>query len=189
MLSINDLRAGAYLVYNGDPYVVLKHSFIKMAQSKGIMRTTMKNLKTGRVLEETFKGQEKLEEADIKRSKANYLYQESDQFYFMDAETYDQFFVTEGQLGEQKNFLKENLPVDVLTFNGAPINIELPKKVQLKVTLTAPGVRGDTAQGSVTKKATVETGYIIDVPLFIKQDEVIEINTATGEYVGKAGSK
>jgi elongation factor P len=186
MLSINDLRAGAYLVYNGDPYVVLRHSFIKMAQSKGIMRTTMKNLKTGRVLEETFKGQEKLEEADIKRSKANYLYQQDNQYFFMDAETYDQFFVTEEQIGDNKRYLKENLPVDVLTFNDLPINIELPKKVQLKVTLTATGVRGDTAQGSVMKQATVETGYTLGVPLFIKQDEMIEINTETGQYAGKA---
>jgi elongation factor P len=185
MLSINDLRAGAYLVYNGDPYVVLKHSFIKMAQSKGIMRTTMKNLKTGRVLEETFKGQEKLAEADIRRSKANYLYQEGNQYFFMDAETYDQFFVTEEQMGENKHFLKENLTIDVLNFNDEPISVELPKKVQLKVTMTAPGVRGDTAQGSVMKQATVETGYSLNVPLFIKQDEIIEINTETGEYVGK----
>jgi elongation factor P len=185
MLSINDLRVGAYLVYNGDPYVVLKHSFIKMAQSKGIMRTTMKNLKTGRVLEETFKGQEKMEEADIKRSRANYLYQEGSQYFFMDAETYDQFFVTQEQIGDNKHYLTENLPVDVMTFNDAPIDIVLPKKVKLKVTMTDPGVRGDTAQGSVMKPATVETGYELNVPLFIKQDETIWINTETGEYAGK----
>jgi elongation factor P len=186
MLTINDLRAGVYVVYNGDPYVVMKHSFIKMAQSKGIMRTTMKNLKNGKTLEETFKGQEKFEQADIKRSKASYLYQEGDQYFFMDAENYDQFFVTKEQLGDSVNYLKENLTVDVLHFNDAPITIELPKKVQLKVTMTPPGVRGDTAQGSVMKQATVETGYSLGVPLFIKQDEMIEINTETGEYVGKA---
>ena len=187
MLTINDLRAGVYVVYNGDPYVVVKHSFIKMAQSKGIMRTTMKNLKTGRMLEETFKGQKlELEPADIRRSKANYLYQEGDQYFFMDNESYDQFFVTKEQLGDSVNYLKENVIVDVLHFNDAPITIELPKKVQLKVTMTAPGVRGDTAQGSVMKQATVETGYSLGVPLFIKQDEMIEINTETGQYVGKA---
>jgi elongation factor P len=187
MLTINDLRAGVYVVYNNDPYVVVKHSFIKMAQSKGIMRTTMKNLKTGRMLEETFKGQKlELEPADIKRSKANYLYQEGDQYFFMDNESYDQFFVTAEQLGDNTHYLKENLTVDVLRFNDAPINIELPKKVQLQVTMTPPGVRGDTAQGSVMKQATVETGYSLGVPLFIKQGEMIEINTETGEYVGKA---
>ncbi|MFH1207436.1 MAG: elongation factor P [Patescibacteria group bacterium] len=186
MLSINDLRAGAYLVYQGDPFVVLKHSFIKMAQSKGIMRTTLKNLKTGKVLEETFKGQEKLEEADIRKSKANYLYRDGGQFFFMDAATYDQFFVTEAQLGDKKGYLKENTEVEVLNFNDSPITIELPKKITLKVTMTAPGVRGDTAQGAVMKPATVETGLEISVPLFIKQDEMVVVNTETGEYVGKA---
>ncbi|MDD5110885.1 MAG: elongation factor P [Patescibacteria group bacterium] len=186
MLSINDLRAGAYLVYQGEPYVVLKHSFIKMAQSKGIMRTTLKNLKTGKVLEETFKGQEKLEEADIRKSKANYLYREGDPFFFMDEVTYDQFFVTEAQLGDKKDYLKENTEIEVLNFNDAPITIDLPKKMTLKVTMTAPGVRGDTAQGSVMKPATLETGVEISVPLFIKQDEMVIVNTETGEYVGKA---
>lgn len=185
MLTINDLRSGACIVYRGEPYQVVKHNFIKMAQSKGIMRTTLRNLKTGNVLEETFKGQDKLEEADIKKTKANYLYQDRDNFYFMDQQSYDQFFVTSGQLGDKKNYLKENLEVDVLNFNDNPINVELPKKVVLKVTLTAPGVRGDTAQGSVTKKATLETGVSVGVPLFVKQDEMIEINTDTGEYVGK----
>ena len=185
MLTINDLKSGAFIVHRGEPYQVIKHDFIKMAQSKGIMRTTLKNLKTGNVLEETFKGQDKIEEADIQRSKANYLYQDGDNFYFMDQESYDQFFVTSKQLGEKKNFLKENLEVDVLNFNDSPINVELPKKVILKVTLAPPSIRGDTAQGSVTKKVTLETGINIDVPLFIKQEEMVEINTDTGKYVGK----
>lgn len=185
MLTINDLRAGVYFVLNNEPYQVVRHDFIKMAQSKGIMRVTVRNLKTGSVLEKTFKGQEKFKEADIKKTKANYLYQEEKNYNFMDQESYDQFFVTEEQLGDKKNFLKENQEVAVLNFNGTPINVDLPKKIKLKVTLTAPGVRGDTAQGSVMKKATLETGYVIDVPLFIKQDEMIEINTETGEYMGK----
>lgn len=185
MLTINDLRAGVCINLEGEPYQVVRHDFIKMAQSRGIMRVTVRNLKTGNVLEKTFKGQEKFEEADMKKTKANYLYQEGKNYNFMDQESYDQFFVTEEQLGDKKNFLKENQEVAVLNFNGMPINIDLPKKIKLKVTLTAPGVRGDTAQGSVMKKATLETGYTIDVPLFIKQDEMIEINTETGEYVGK----
>ena len=171
---------------NGDPYVVLKHDFIKMAQSRGIMRTTLRNLKTGQVLEKTFKGQEKLAEADIRRGKANYLYKEGDNFNFMDAGTYDQFFVTGEQLGGKQHFLIENLEVEVLYFNDVPIAVEPPKKTKLKVTLADPGVRGDTAQGSVMKKATLETGLVVDVPLFIKQGEVIEVNTETGKYVGKA---
>lgn len=186
MLTINDLRAGAYLTYSGDPYVVLKHSFIKMAQSKGIMRVTLRNLRTGQVLEETFKGQEKIEEADIRRAKANYLYAEGDNYYFMDQESYDQFFVTSHQLGDQQRYLTENLPVEVLYYNDAPIYVELPKKITGTVAEAPPGIRGDTAQGSVTKKVTLDSGLVVDVPLFIKQGDVLEINTETGKYVGKA---
>lgn len=186
MLTINDLKAGAYCVLNGDPYVVLKHDFIKMAQSRGIMRTTLRNMRTGQVLEKTFKGQEKLDEADIRRGKATYLYKEGENYNFMDTVSYEQFFVTGEQLGEKGHFLTENLEVEVLYFNDAPITVELPKKVKLKVSLAAPGVRGDTAQGSANKQATLETGYVADVPLFIKQGEEIEINTETGKYVGKA---
>ncbi len=186
MLSINSLKTGATFVYNGDPYVVLKHDFIKMAQSRGMMRATIKNIKTGKVIEETFKGQEKLESADLNRSKATFLYREGDNFYFMDAASFDQFFVTAEQLADKKNYLKDGLEVEVLNFNGVPINIELPKKINAKVVLAPPGIRGDTAQGSVTKKATLDTGQVVDVPLFIDQGEEVIINTETGKYISKA---
>jgi len=167
MLAINNLKTGTYIVLEGEPFVILKHDFVKMGRGQGVMRTTVKNLKTGKTLERSFKGSDKIEAADIS--------------------TYDQFFVTEEQLGgNKKDFLKENLEVDVLNFNNAPINIELPKKIKLSVTSSPPGVRGDTAQGSVTKKVTLETGYVVDTPLFIKQGDKVEINTETGKYVGKA---
>jgi len=186
MLSINELRTGTYFVFRGDPYVVIKHGFVKMGRGQGIMRATIRNLKTSQVLEESFKGQEKIEEADIRRSKASYLYQEGNNYNFMDSENYDQFFVTAEQLDDKKQFLIENLVVDVINFNEMPINIELPKKIKLKVKLAPPGVKGDTAQGSATKKVTLENDLTVDVPLFIKQDETIEVNTETGKYVGKA---
>ncbi|MFA6098007.1 MAG: elongation factor P [Patescibacteria group bacterium] len=186
MLTINDLKTGAYLTLQGEPYVVVKHDFIKMAQSKGIMRVNLRNLKTGQVLDQTFKGQEKIEEADISRSKANYLYQDGQSYYFMDNSSYDQFFVSETQLGDKRNFLIENMEVEVLNYNGEPINIEVPNKVKLKVKQAPPGIRGDTAQGSVTKRVTLENGYEVDTPLFIKEGEIVEVNTETGKYVGKA---
>ncbi|MFA5134239.1 MAG: elongation factor P [Patescibacteria group bacterium] len=187
MLAINDLKAGTYVVLNGDPFVIMKHSFVKMGRGQGVMRTTVRNLKTGKTLEQTFKGQDKVEQADISRSKANYLYEDGGQFFFMDAGTYDQFFITKEQLGEGlAQFLKENLEVDVLNFNKVPITVELPKKMTYEVTSSPPGIRGDTAQGSVTKKVTLETGYVLDAPLFIEQGDVVEINTETGKYVGKA---
>ncbi|MFH0805149.1 MAG: elongation factor P [Patescibacteria group bacterium] len=189
MLTINDLRAGVYVVLNGDPYVVVSHSFIKMAMAKGIVRTTLRNLKTGRTLEQTFKGQEKLDAADVSRSKATYLYADGDQLYFMDGTTFDQFFIPSGQLGDQGKFLKEGLEVDVVSFNGQPISVELPNKLQLKIVMAPPGVRGDTAQGSVMKKATLETGQVVDVPLFVNQGDEVIVNTETGKYVSKAQSQ
>lgn len=186
MLNINDLKSGTYFIFRGDPFVVVKHDFVKMGRGQGIMKATIRNLKTGQVLEESFRGSEKIEEADIKRSKANFLYQEGNNYNFMDSGSYDQFFVTEEQLGDKKRFLVENLEVEVVNFNNTPINIDLPKKIKLKVKLAPPGVRGDTAQGSVTKKVTLENEVVVDVPLFIKQGEEVEVNTETGKYVGKA---
>lgn len=186
MLAINDCKAGKYIVLEGEPFVVLKHDFIKMGRGQGVMRTSIKNLKTGKTMDKTFKGADRIEEADISRSKANYLYQDGENYYFMDASTYDQFFVTEEQIGEdQALFLKENLEVEVLNFNGQAINVELPTKIKYVVKSAPPGVRGDTAQGSVTKKVTLETDVVVDVPLFIKEGETIEINVETGKYVGK----
>ena len=186
MLAINDCKSGRYIVLDGEPFVILKHDFIKMGRGQGVMRTSIKNLKTGKTLDKNFKGSDKVEEADISRSKANYLYQENIQYYFMDSTSYDQFFVTEDQIGKEKiGFLKENLEVDVLNFNGQAINVELPTKIKYIVKSAPPGVRGDTAQGSVTKKVTLETDVVIDVPLFIKEGETIEINIETGKYVGK----
>ncbi|XOU94085.1 MAG: elongation factor P [Candidatus Kerfeldbacteria bacterium] len=186
MIESNNLRAGVYITLDGDPFVIVKHDFIKMGRGKGVMRITAKNLKTGQTLEKSFKGSEKAEEADISRSKANYLYQEGDNYYFMDGVSFDQFFVTEKQLGEKKKFLIENLEVDVLNFNSSPIGVEIPTKIKYEIKLAPPGVRGDTAQGSVTKKATLETDLVIDVPLFIEQGEKVIVNTNTGKYVGKA---
>ena len=186
MLEINSLRAGIYIVLEGEPFVIVKHDFIKMGRGKGVMRITVKNLKTGQTLEKSFKGQEKIEEANISRSKANYLYKEGQEYFFMDGISYDQFFVSAKQLGEQTNYLKENLEVDVLNFNNSPISVELPKKIELEVKSAPPGVRGDTAQGSVTKKVTLETDQVADTPLFINQGDKVIINTETGKYVGKA---
>ena len=187
MLAINDLKAGIYIVYQDEPFVILKHDFIKMGRGQGVMRTSIKNLKTGKILDHSFRGQDRVAQADISRAKANYLYHEGNDYFFMDQKSYDQFFVIAEQLGKDKiPFLKENLEVDVLMYNGTPINVELPKKVTFTVVQAPPGVRGDTAQGSVTKKVTLETGQVIDAPLFINQDDKVIVNTETGKYVSKA---
>ncbi len=186
MLAINDLKSGTYIVVDGEPFVITKHSFVKMGRGQGVMRTTVRNLKTGQTLEKSFKGADKVEQADITRSKANYLYQEGNEYHFMDQESYDQFFVTDAQLGDAARYLIENLTVDVLQFNGHAINVEIPTKITYTVSQAPPGVRGDTAQGSVTKKVTLENGLEINTPLFISAGDEIIINTESGEYVGKA---
>lgn len=186
MLEINSLRAGVYIVLDGEPFVIVKHDFIKMGRGKGVMRVTVKNLRTGQTLEKSFKGQEKIEPADISRSKANYLYNEGSEYFFMDSVSYDQFFITGQQLGDKIQYLKENLEVEVLNFNSSPISVELPKKIELEVISAPPGVRGDTAQGSVTKKVTLETEQVVDAPLFINKGEKVIINTDTGKYVSKS---
>lgn len=185
MLVINDLKSGTYIVVDGEPFVITKHSFVKMGRGQGVMRTTLKNLKTGQTLEKTFKGADKVEAADITRSKANYLYQEASEYHFMDQQSYDQFFVTAEQLGDSAKYLIENVAVEVLLFNGEPIGVEIPTKVTYAVSQAPPGVRGDTAQGSVTKKVTLENGLEVDVPLFINAGDHIIMNTESGKYVGK----
>lgn len=186
MLAINDLKSGTYIVVDGEPFAITKHSFVKMGRGQGVMRTTLRNLKTGQTLDKTFKGADKVDQADISRSKANYLYQEGNEYHFMDQESYDQFFVIGEQLGESAQYLIENLGVDVLLFNGQPIGVEIPTKITYAVTQAPPGIRGDTAQGSVTKKVTLQNGLEVNVPLFISEGDQIVVNTDSGEYVGKA---
>lgn len=186
MPTISDIRVGFYLVHNGDPYIVVKTDFIKMAQSGGIMRTTIRNLVNGNVLKVTYKGGETIEEADISRGKATFLYSDGESCHFMDSTSYEQFFMSIAALGDKVKFMTENLAVDALLFNGNAVNIELPKKVTLKITETEPAVRGDTAQGSVMKPATLETGAVIQVPLFVKTGESIVVNTERGDYVERA---
>lgn len=186
MLAINDLKSGTTIVLDGEPYRIIKHDFIKMGRGQGAMRTSIKNLKSGKTIDKTFKGQEKIDLADITRSQANYLYNEGDEYYFMDQQSYDQFFVTKEQIGDAIKYLTEDIEVDVLNFNNQPINIELPTKITYSVKQAPPGIRGDTAQGSVTKKVTLNNDLEIDVPLFIDQGDTVIVNTESGKYVSKA---
>ncbi|HCJ52749.1 MAG TPA: elongation factor P [Candidatus Kerfeldbacteria bacterium] len=186
MATTSDIRLGFYLVHSGEPYVVFATDFMKKAQSKGMLRTSIRNLLNGNVLKVTYRSGEQIEEADITHSKATYLYEDGTQFHFMDAKSYEQFFLPAASIGDQKDFLMENQEVDVVQFNGSPITIELPKKIVLEVIETEPAVRGDTAQGTVTKPAKMSTGAEVAVPLFVKTGDKIRINTETREYVERA---
>lgn len=186
MLTINDLKTGTKLQINGEPYLVLKSEHTHLGRGGASVRVKVRNLLNGKVLEKVYKPGDRFEEADLKRSQASFLYAQGDEYYFMSEETYDQFFLSKKQLGLGSQLLKEGQIVDVLHFREAPISVSLPPKINLRVTQSPPGIRGDTAQGSVTKIVTLETGLQIQAPLFIKEGDTVKINTETGEYVERA---
>jgi len=182
--SLNSIRVGINILVNEEPYQVLEASFMRTAQRKPVMRTKLKNLLNGKIIEQSFKPGDKVEEADMSKTKASFLYMD-DQCHFMNQETFEQFDFPKDKLGDGVKFLKEGIEVSILNFNNEPVDIELPKKVTLKVTDSPPGVKGDTA-GNASKQATLETGLVVNVPLFIKTGEEIVVNTDTGDYVGRA---
>ena len=184
--SLNSIKIGLTLVIEDEPYIVMEASFMRTAQRKPVMRTKLKHVKTGRVREISFKPGDKVEEAVVEKQKASFLYQDPQFGYFMDAVTFEQEAIEKSILEDKLKLLKEGEPVTIIRFKGTVINVDLPVKVRLKVTSADPAVRGDTAQGGVMKDATVETGAVIKVPLFIEEGEDVIINTESGEYVERA---
>ena len=160
-----------------------------MGRGGAILRTKVKNLLTGNVFERTFKSGDQLSENDIEKVKANYLYGDGEFAYFMEIETYDQFQISKSALGDKFYYLKEYTSIEVFKFDDQPLSINLPHKMTLQVSETSEAVRGDTAQGNVTKDATLENGLVINVPHFVKQGEEVIINTETGEYAERAAKK
>lgn len=185
MLGINELKSGKNIVLDGLPFAVIYHEHSKTGRAGSVLRTRLKNLITGTVLEKTFQGAEQIEEADIIKSKAQFLYKEKDNFSFMDNENYDQFSLSASVLGSAVNYLIEGTEISVLYFNGNPINIELPIKIKLKVVEAPPGVRGNTVS-SGGKIVTLETGLKVSAPLFINEGDALIINTERDEYVSRA---
>lgn len=186
MLTMNDLKIGVVVTWKNEPYIVVTAQHVQMGRGGAILRTKLKNLLTGNMLEETFKSGDRLEEADLGRGKASFLYADGDAYHFMDSQTYDQFSLSGNDLGVKKGFLKEGQEVELLTYREKPVRVELPAKMAFRVTQTAGAERGNTAQGNVLKDATIETGLTLKVPLFVKQGDTIRVNTETGEYVERA---
>ena len=184
MLGLSDIKAGKNIVVEKIPYAVLYHEQSKTGRAGAVLRTRLKNLLTGAVLEKTFQGADKVEEADISKSKAQFLYREGEAYAFMDNESYEQFSLSKEVLGSAVNYLIEGTEVMVFNFNSIPVNIELPIKVTLHVVEAPPGIKGNsvTTGGKVAK---LETGLMVSVPLFIKEGEEVIINTERGEYVGR----
>jgi len=185
MLTINDLKPGIKAIFNGQPHVVVAAEHSKQGRAGGILRAKIKNLITGATIEHTFAGAEKLEEANLENKKAQFLYRDGDQFFFMDPVTFEQFELNKNQVGSAISFLKDGEEIELMYFDGAPINIQLPIKMKFKVTYTEPGFKGNTAT-NVLKPATLETGAEVKVPIFIKEGDVIIIDTRTGDYVERA---
>ena len=184
MISAGEFRNGVTMEIDGDPFVVLEFQHVKPGKGAAFVRTKIKNLKTGAVLEKTFRPTEKMPRAHIDRQDMQYLYNDGDLYYFMNNETFDQIAVNAHEVGDALEFVKENELVKILSYDGAVFGIEAPLFVELEITDTEPGFAGNTAQGA-TKPATVETGAQIQVPLFINQGEIVKIDTRTGEYLGR----
>ena len=181
MYQPTDLKKGTVCQIDGKPYHVVEYSQKVMGRGGSIVNVKLKNLIDGSVIPKTFKGQEKIERAEVNNKVAQYLYSDGDNFFFMDPESFEQFELPKEIVDESAGFLKEGDEISLQFFDGRVINVELPKNVYLAVTYTEDVVKGDTTS-SVLKDATLETGIVVKVPAFIKQGDIISVDTTTGEY-------
>jgi elongation factor P len=182
-VSTADFRKGLRIVFDGEPYTIVDFQHVKPGKGGAFVRTKLKHMRQGRVIDNTFRSGEKVELVDFEDKHMQFLYKD-DRFHFMDMETYDQVSLSEDEVGDAALYLKDNTEVEVLYIDGSPVSIELPNFIELAVARTDPGVRGDTAQGG-TKPATLETGAVLQVPLFLNEGDVVKVDTRTGEYLGR----
>ncbi len=182
MISTSDFRRGTKVEFKGEPYEVIEFQHVKMGRGGAFVRTKMKGLKSGKVIEETFNSGDKLPKAPLEEKEMQYLYAQDNLYYFMDNETYEQIPLNKDQLSDAILFLKENMNVNILYYKGEPISVALPIFVELEVIETEPGFKGDTASGG-SKPAVVETGASIKVPFHINEGDRIKIDTRTMEYI------
>ncbi len=181
-VDTSQFKNGLRMEIDGEPFVILYFQHVKPGKGGAFVRTKIKNLRTGKQVDKTFRSGEKVDEADVEDRTMQYLYRDGDALVFMDTSSYDQIPIPAEQVGDDILFLKENLEVDVLFWRGKPLNIELPAFIEAQITQCDPGVKGDTASGA-TKPATIETGATLQVPLFIKEGETIRVDTRSREYV------
>ena len=184
MISAGDFRNGLTIEYEGNVYQIIEFQHVKPGKGAAFVRTKLKNIKSGGVVEKTFRPTEKCPQAHIERKDMQYLYSDGDLYHFMDVETYDQIALSDDQVGDTLKFVKENEMVKILSHNNEVFAMEPPLFVELEITETEPGFKGDTSTGA-TKPATVETGALVYVPLFVEIGDVIKIDTRTGEYLSR----
>jgi elongation factor P len=182
MADTSDIKKGFKMLIDRVPYAVVEHQFVKPGKGQAFVRTRLRNMMTGAVIDRTFKSGEKLEKADTEERTVQYLYPEGDSRVFMDTQSYEQISLTDEQLGDSVHYLLDGTQVDVMLFEGKPIGVTPPTFVELVVTDTEPGFKGDTS-GNITKPATLETGLQVNVPLFVNVGDKLKIDTRNGEYV------
>ncbi len=182
MASTSEFRNGLTLILDGELYTIVEFQHVKPGKGGAFVRTRLKNVKTGRVIDRTFRSGEKVEDVRLEKKAVQYLYKDEDKFVFMDLNTYEQFPTSNEVVGETSKFLKEGMDVEILFHDLDPIGVDPPIFVELQIAQTEPGVKGDTASGG-SKPATLETGAIIQVPLFIEEGETVKVDTRTESYV------
>lgn len=186
VVDTSEFRNGLKVEIDGEPFEIIYFQHVKPGKGSAFVRTKLKSLLSGRLLEPTFKSGDRVAKADIDEREMQFLYLQGEEFHFMDARTYDQTFLNKEQLGEARNFLKENINVHIVFYKGKPVGVNLPNAVELRVEKCDPGVRGDTVSGA-QKPATLETGYVVQVPLFINEGDTLRIDTRSGEYLTRVG--
>lgn len=184
MISVNDLRTGLTIELEGSLYTVVEFMHVKPGKGAAFVRTKLKNIESGATIERTFRAGERVNRAHIETKEMQYLYNTGDDYHFMDSETFEQVVIGSDLLEDASAFLKDNMNVHVQFYQGKPIGVELPTFVELEVTHTEPGFKGDTATGG-TKPATLETGFVVQVPLFVNQGDIIRVDTRTKEYLSR----
>jgi elongation factor P len=182
--STNEFKGGLKIMLDGDPYSIVENEFVKPGKGQAFNRVKVRNLKTGRVIERTFKSGDSVEGADVVDAEMQYLYNDGEEWHFMEPQSFEQYTARKEAVGEAVKWIKEQDVCTVTLWNNQPLSVEPPNFVQLKVTDTDPGVRGDTSGGG-GKPATLETGAVVRVPLFIEIGELLKVDTRTGEYVSR----
>ncbi|SFA71629.1 translation elongation factor P (EF-P) [Lentibacillus halodurans] len=185
MISVNDFKTGLTIEIDNDAWQVMEFQHVKPGKGAAFVRSKLRNVRNGNIQEKTFRAGEKVNKAHIENRKMQYLYASGSSHAFMDTNTYEQVELQTGQIKNELNFMKENMEVSIITYEGEVLGVDLPKNVELTVAETEPGLKGDTASGG-TKPATLETGYVVQVPLFINEGDVLVISTTEGKYVSRA---
>lgn len=189
MISASEIRKGSKILFNGEPYTVTEFQHVKPGKGGAFIRTKMKHLLTGLIREETFRSEEKLDQPNLEYREMRYLYGADELYHFMDEENFEEVVLDANAVEEVSQYLKEQVVYTVLLLDGKPVTVNPPLFMELAVTDTVPGVRGDTAQGGATKPATLETGLVVQVPLFVNEGDVIKLDTRTEQYIERLTKK